>query len=66
MPKYKKKTKVRLPRTIDIAAYQTGERKSIHQDRMLKSLKPGKRISEFSNIYWETRKNRSDKKHSRL
>lgn len=38
---------------------QTG-RTSIKIDAKRKALAPGKRISSAGNIYWETRKNRSD------
>ena len=30
------------------------------KDKSRKALKPGKRVSKSGNIYWETRKNRSD------
>ncbi len=30
------------------------------KDKARKALKPGKRISKRGNVYWETRKNRSD------
>lgn len=33
-------------------------------DASRKSLMPGKRISKAGNVYWETRKNRSDSKGS--
>ena len=34
-------------------------------DEHLKALMPGKRISKSGNVYWETRKNRSDEKGSK-
>jgi hypothetical protein len=34
-------------------------------DEHLKALLPGKRMSKSGNVYWETRKNRSDKKGSK-
>lgn len=39
---------------------QTG-RTNIKRDIARKALAPGKRISKTGNIYWEGRKNRSDK-----
>lgn len=35
-------------------------------DEHLKALLPGKRISKAGNVYWETRKNRSDSKGSKI
>lgn len=35
-------------------------------DRTKKALLAGKRVSKTGNIYWETRKNRSDQKNSRV
>lgn len=66
-----KKVKVRshyrkLPRTIKIVKRQTGTRKSINADRKRIALEPGKRISKSGRIYWETRKNRSDKPGSKI
>lgn len=45
---------------------QTGSRKSITHDRALKAKAPGKRRSASGNKYTETRRNRSDRKGSRL
>lgn len=45
---------------------QTGKRKSVKADRARKAKRPGKRISKKGRKYTETRKNRSDKKGSRL
>jgi len=45
---------------------QTGKIKDIHLDRMLKAKSPGWRISKTGHKYFETRKNRSDKKGSRI
>ena len=36
------------------------------RDEERKALMPGKRISKSGKIYWETRKNRSDQKGSRI
>jgi len=40
---------------------QTGSRKDLQRDKSRTAGLPGKRISITGNIYWETRKNRSDK-----
>lgn len=39
---------------------------NIPVDEKLKALLPGKRVSKVGNIYWETRKNRSDNKGSKI
>lgn len=39
---------------------QTGETIDILADMARKAKAPGKRISRTGNIYWETRRNRSD------
>jgi hypothetical protein len=51
-------------RTIKVLE-QTGTRKSLHKDRQFKAKLPGERISATGNIYWETRRNRSDVKGKR-
>ncbi len=33
---------------------------NVKKDAARKALAPGKRISKSGNVYWETRKNRSD------
>ena len=35
-------------------------RTNIKRDLVRQALPPGKRISKTGNVYWETRKNRSD------
>jgi len=40
---------------------QTGKRYSLKKDKARKAKLSGKRISKTGKIYWETRKNRSDK-----
>ena len=37
----------------------------LKRDMVRKALMPGKRISKNGNVYWETRKNRSDSKGSK-
>jgi len=39
---------------------QTGTVKDLKRDATRRARLPGKRISKSGNIYWETRKNRSD------
>jgi hypothetical protein len=56
----KKQRKLRRPRVLKIADYQTGKRASLRLDRKRKALPPGKRISKSGKVYWETRRNRSD------
>lgn len=41
-------------------------RTDVAVDRTRKALLPGKRISKYGKIYWETRKNRSDKKGTKV
>jgi hypothetical protein len=36
------------------------------RDKVRDALMPGKRMSKAGNVYWETRKNRSDSKNSNL
>lgn len=47
-------------KTIKVLS-QTGERVSLARDAGRKAQMPGKRISKTGKVYWETRKNRSDK-----
>ena len=55
-------THVKKPKIIEISNHQTGKRKSIKADRRIKALPPGKRQSKDGNIYYEYRRNRTDKK----
>jgi len=50
------------PVILKVIGKQSGVRKSISRDRQRKALPPGKRRSRTGRIYWETRKNRSDKR----
>ena len=45
---------------------QTGKRKSIKADKARKADGSGKRVSATGKKYWETRRNRSDKKGKRI
>jgi len=54
------------PVILKVIGKQSGVRKSISRDRQRKALPPGKRRSRTGRIYWETRKNRSDKRGSRI
>lgn len=47
------------PRTIKVFDYQIGKSDKT-RDSARKALPPGKRISASGNVYWESRKNRSD------
>ena len=40
---------------------QTGKKPSMVRDLSRKALAPGQRISKTGKVYWETRKNRSDR-----
>jgi hypothetical protein len=40
---------------------QTGKLPDLKRDEARKAKLPGKRVSKTGKIYWETRKNRSDK-----
>jgi len=44
---------------------QSGELKSIARDMERLGMYPGKRRSRTGEIYWETRKNRSDKDYKK-
>lgn len=48
--------KPKVVRVLD----QTGNRTNLLVDRSRVALLPGKRISKTGNVYWETRRNRSD------
>lgn len=37
---------------------------NIAEDKKRNAMLPGKRISKAGNVYWETRKNRTDAKNS--
>ena len=45
---------------------QTGKRKDISTDKTLTALPPGKRVSSTGNVYWETRRNRSDRRGRKI
>jgi len=38
----------------------------VDEDSKRKALMPGKRVSKTGKVYWETRKNRSDAKGSKV
>ena len=61
-----RKRKVGRPRVIKISKRQTGTRKSVKADKRKKALAPGKRRSSTGKIYYERRRNRSDRPGSRL
>ena len=45
--------------------HQTGK-SNMARDKKLSALNPGKRLSKNGNVYYEYRKNRSDRRGSRL
>ena len=51
---------------LTIIDHQTGERVDIVADRKRGARLPGKRVSKKGTTYWETRRNRSDRRMSRL
>jgi len=53
-------------KTIKSVSYQTGKIKSRKLDRTRKAMLPGKRRSRSGKIYWETRRNRSDRRGRKL
>lgn len=55
----------KLDKTLKILM-QTGEVKDAQRDSGRPAKLPGKRVSRTGNIYWETRKNRSDAPLKRL
>lgn len=55
-----------MSKTVYVVKKQSGFRKSIVRDRQRSAMLPGKRISANNRYYWETRKNRSDRRKSRI
>ncbi len=55
------KSKKKISKVIKVRDRQIGKSKT-KVDRRRKALKPGKRRSRNGKIYYENRKNRSDKK----
>jgi len=58
----KSRKKKKTGKTIKPAQHQTGRSKNLAQDKKLKALTPGKRISRSGKVYYEYRQNRSDLK----
>lgn len=56
--KYKKR---KNPTELKIIETQSGKMGNKMMDLARKAMHPGKRVSKSGNVYWETRKNRSDK-----
>lgn len=54
--------RTKKPKVLIFINHQSGSRKDLRQDRMRKALPPSKRMSKNGNIYYETRRNRSDLK----
>ena len=59
------KAQVNKSETIKVMD-QTGEFKDIPRDLGRGAKLPGKRVSRTGKVYWETRKNRSDKAGKRI
>jgi hypothetical protein len=49
----------KLPKTVKPSDYQIGKT-HLKQDRMLRALKPGKRVSKAGQTYYEHRRDHSD------
>lgn len=60
-----KKVSKKYPKVLVILKKQSGK-SNVKYDARLTALPPGKRISKTGKVYWETRKNRSDKKGKRI
>jgi len=65
MVRKKKKKRTGLPRTLKAVKYQRGRSKK-SSDSPRKAMLPGKRLSKNRKVYWETRKNRSDKRKKKV
>ena len=63
-PEFKPISFTNLKKTVRVLK-QTGKTDK-RVDALRKALLPGKRISKNGNVYWETRKNRSDAKGSSI
>lgn len=62
--KKQKVVKIGTPRPVQ-RVHQTGK-SDVARDKKLAALAPGKRISKNGNVYYEYRKNRSDRRGSRV
>ena len=58
--KVKVLTKVKGPAVLKASKHQIGTTNE-KRDKSRKAMKPGKRVSKKGNIYYEYRRNRSDK-----
>ena len=56
--------KARLPRTTKVSKTQTG-RSNTAADKKRTAMKPGRRLSKSGKVYFENRRNRSDKDSKR-
>jgi hypothetical protein len=59
---YKSALSIGPQKDIQKVLPQTGKRKDLLRDAARQARLPGKRLSKSGNVYWETRKNRSDLK----
>jgi|AntAceMinimDraft_18_1070375.scaffolds.fasta_scaffold14529_2 hypothetical protein len=55
------KSKGHFGKTLVVSTRQTGKTKNHDRDKDRKAMSPGRRLSRKGNIYYEHRKNRSDK-----
>ena len=58
----KRKKKAKLPRMVKRVKYQRGK-SNTKADKKRRAMPSGLRRSKTGNLYWETRKNRTDKKN---
>lgn len=62
----KKRLVSKNPLVLKQVNKQSGKLKDYTRDFSREALPPGKRISKNGKVYWETRKNRSDKVGSKV
>lgn len=56
----------KFPKVVKILPKRSGKIKDVKADVAQNALAPGKRISKTGNVYWETRRNRSDAVGSKI
>jgi len=56
----------KFKKTVRGGYKQTGKRKSLTADRKRRAKKPGWRMAKTGNVYFESRRNRSDAKHKSI
>jgi hypothetical protein len=55
------KGRVSRPKELTDIKRQTGARTKPTADKRYKAMHPGKRVSKYGKVYYETRRDRSDK-----